>query len=348
MLMLYNTRKVTEYTENFTCGNDEKRMLMNNKLICAALMIAATGFNTAAETVEKIKYGDFENWVTRNVPESKIIGGKTKVLYEIAPDATINGDKAYSNMGGSPWATSNVMAKVVGITKGSNAVFPDTRATGNRCCKMTTLMEHCKAIGLINVDVVVAGSVFLGRFIEPVKSTKEPYSKMEMGIPFTKRPDALQFDYKLNMPENSDRVYSSGFGKKKTYKGHDNAEVYIILQRRWEDEEGNLYAKRVGTGREHFGATTAGWVNGHRLPVWYGDITSHPGYKPFMGLIPEEKSYYARNSKGKMVPVKEVGWDSPDAVPTHLLVMASAGSGTAYIGTLGLTLWIDNVGLVYK
>ena len=48
-----------------------------------------------------------------------------------------------------------------------------------------------------------------------------------------------------------------------------------------------------------------------------------------------------------MVPVKEVGWDSPDATPTHLLVMASAGSGTAYIGTIGLTLWVDNMGLVY-
>lgn len=299
------------------------------------------------ETFEMLKYGDFENWVTRNIPESHLIGGHTKQLYEIAPEAVIDGDKAYSNMGGSPWATSNIMAKVVGITKGSNAVFPDNRAPGNRCCKLTTLMENCKAIGLINVDVVVAGSIFLGRFFEPVRSTSEPYSKMEMGIPFRKRPTALRFDYKVQMPEKSDRIYSSGFGKKKTYLGHDNAEVYIILQRRWEDEDGNLYAKRVGTGREHFGSSTGGWVNGHKLPVWYGDITRHPGYKSFMGLIPEDKSYYARNSKGKMVPVKEVGWDSPDAVPTHLMVMASAGSGTAYIGTLGLTLWIDNIGLVY-
>ncbi len=301
----------------------------------------------SAETVEKIKFGDFENWVTRKVPESKIIGGNTKVLYEIAPNATIEGAKAYTNQGGSPWATSNVMAKVVGITKGSNAVFPDTRSAGNRCCKLTTLMENCKAIGLINIDVVVAGSIFLGKFIEPVTSTKEPYSKMEMGIPFTKRPKALQFDYKVSMPANPTKVYSSGFGKKKTYSGHDNSEVYIILQRRWEDENGNLYAKRVGTGREHFGASTSGWVNGHRLPVMYGDITGRPEYKSFMGLIPEDKSYYARNSKGKMVPVKEVGWDSPDATPTHLLVMASAGSGTAYIGTLGLTLWVDNMALVY-
>lgn len=323
------------------------RGIVRKYAAAAAIFAAASGLGASAQRFEPIKYGDFENWVTRNIPESRIIGGKTKTLYEIAPNATINGDKVYSNQGGSPWATSNIMAKVMGITKGSNAVFPDRRETGGRCCKMTTLMEQCKALGIINVDVVVAGSIFLGKFFEPVKSTSEPYSKMEMGIPYTGRPKALRFDYKVEVPKGGGRVYSSGFGKKKTLPGTDNAEVYIILQRRWEDEDGNLYAKRVGTGREHFGRSTQGWVNGHKLPVLYGDITSRPDYKSWMGLIPEDKSYYARNSKGKMVPVKEVGWDSPDATPTHLMVMASAGSGTAYIGTLGLTLWIDNVGLVY-
>lgn len=323
------------------------RGIVRKYAAAAAIFAAASGLGASAQRFEPIKYGDFENWVTRNIPESRIIGGKTKTLYEIAPNATINGDKVYSNQGGSPWATSNIMAKVMGITKGSNAVFPDRRETGGRCCKMTTLMEQCKALGIINVDVVVAGSIFLGRFFEPVKSTSEPYSKMEMGIPYTGRPKALRFDYKVEVPKGGGRVYSSGFGKKKTLLGTDNAEVYIILQRRWEDEDGNLYAKRVGTGREHFGRSTQGWVNGHKLPVLYGDITSRPDYKSWMGLIPEDKSYYARNSKGKMVPVKEVGWDSPDATPTHLMVMASAGSGTAYIGTLGLTLWLDNVGLVY-
>ncbi len=311
------------------------------------ILFSGVFFHVEAAKVEKIKFGDFENWVTRTIPESKIIGGHKKILYEIAPEASVEGNVPYTNQGGSPWATSNVLANVVGIVKGSNAVFPDQRAAGNRCAKLTCMMEECKAIGLINIDVCVAGSIFLGKFIEPVKSTSEPYSKMEMGIPFTKRPSALSFDYRLSMPANSDRTYSSGFGKKKTYPGHDNAEVFIILQRRWEDADGNIYAKRVGTGREHFGTTTNGWINQHQLPVMYGDITSRPEYKDFMGLIPEEKSYYARNSKGKMVPVHEVGWDSADATPTHMLVMASAGSGTAYIGTVGLTFWVDNFALVY-
>lgn len=304
-------------------------------------------FSVDAETVEPIKYGNMDNWVTRNIKESAVIGGKTKQVYEIAPNATINGDKPYTNQGGSPWATSNVMAKVAGVTKTSNAVFPDARGNG-RACKLTTRMEQCKALGLVNIEVLVSGSIFLGQFFEPVKSTSDPYSKMEMGIPFTKRPTALQFDYKVNMPPaGTGRIYSSGFGKKKQFQGNDAAEVYIILQRRWEDADGNLYAKRVGTGRERFHVGTNGWVNAHRLPVHYGDITKEPYYKSWMGLIPEDKSYYARNSKGKMVPVKEVGWDDQDATPTHLMVMASSGSGTAYIGTLDLTLWVDNFALVY-
>ncbi len=316
------------------------------KIITAILTFAAIAPATSLYAATPIKYGDFENWVTRSIKESGIIGGKTKTVYEIGPTQTITGDKPYSNLGGSPWATSNIMAKVVGITKTSNAVFPDTRSAGNKCCKLTTIMENCKAIGLIDIDVVVPGSIFLGHMFEPIKSTKSPYSKMEMGIPYTGRPSALQFDYKLSVPANSDRIYSSGFGSKKTLPGSDNAEAFIILQRRWEDADGNLYAKRVGTGRERMNKSTNGWVNGHKVKVLYGDITKNPAYKSYMGLIPEERNYYARNSKGKMVPVKEVGWDDADATPTHMLVMFSSGCGEAYVGTVGMTMWVDNVALV--
>lgn len=302
-----------------------------------------------AQTFELLPFGDMNRWIIRDIKESAIIGGNHKKVYEIAPDGTDTSGKPYTNQGGSPWATSNVLAKVAGITKTSNAVFPDVRAGFNgKSARLTTLIEHCKAIGIINIDVVVAGSIFLGKMIEPIKSTKNPYGNMEMGIEFDRRPTALRFDYQVEVPEGAGRTYSSGFGKKKHYEGTDEAEVFILLQRRWEDEDGNLYAKRVGTGRERFSKSSGGWVNGHQLKVKYGDITSDTGYQPYMGLIPEDRSYWARNSKGKMVPVKEVGWDSPDATPTHLLVMLSAGSGEAYIGTPGLTLWVDNVGLVYE
>lgn len=318
---------------------------MKKSLFLAAL-IAATATTTAfAEKVVPIKFGNMDQWVTRNIKESAVLGGKTKTIYAIGPTKTIDGAKAYKPEGGSPWASSNVYAKVMGVVKTSNAVFPEARGNG-KCAKLTTMLEKAKAVGIINIEVLVSGSIFLGRMIEPITSSKNPYAKLDMGIPFTDRPTALQFDYKLLAPLD-DRTQSTGFSAKKTILGRDFAEVYIILQRRWEDEKGNIHAARVGTGRRRLGATTKDWVNNYRIPVWYGDITKHQGYQKYMGLIPKDKSYSAFNSKGKMVPVVEEKWDDANATPTHMLVMASSGCGTAYVGTIGMTLWVDNFALVF-
>lgn len=319
-------------------------MMKRSLIILTACCFALIGMS---QTTEKIRYSDFENWVTRHIPESRVLGGKTKTVYEIGPTQTIEGAVAYRNKGGSPWATSNVYARVVGVNKASNAVVPDVHEGHGKCCKMSTILETCKVLGLVNMEVLVSGSIFLGQMLEPVTSTKSPYSKMEMGIPFTKRPKYLQYDYRVSVPANAQKIRSTGFGSKKTLSGKDNVEVFMLLQRRWEDADGNLYAKRVGTVRERYGASTAGWVNGHAAEVMYGDITKSPKFKSYMGLIPEDRSYYARNSKGKMKPVKEVGWDSADAVPTHLIIMASSGCGLAYEGTVGMTLWVDNFYLRY-
>ena len=307
----------------------------------------ATGILMAnAEIVLPIdNFGNFDHWVTRNIKESKIIGGKEKVVDEIGPTTTIKGDKPYTNMGGSKWGTSNVLAKVAGVVKTSCTVTPDTHGSG-KCAKLSTIYEHVKALGIINMDVLASGSIFLGQMMEPVSSTKNPYSKMNMGIPFKKRPKFLQFDYKLHHPGGS-IIYSSGFGKKKTLPGKDYAEVFILLQRRWEDADGNIHAARVGTGRERYGSSTANWVNNHRIEILYGDITKHPKYKSYMNLLNSDVVYYAKNSRGKMVKIQEEQWDDPDATPTHLIVMASAACGKAYTGTVGMTLWVDNFELVY-
>lgn len=317
------------------------------KRITALTSLLLTLLTAMGQNVELLPFGDLNSWVTRDIKESRLIGGKVKKCYAIGPTRTITGDKPYVPTGGSPWATSNVMAKVMGITKVSNAVYPEDRGNGNMCAKLCTLMENCHAIGVVNIDVVVAGTIFLGRMIEPIKSTSNPYEKMEVGIPFTRRPKALCYDYKLEIPANGVKTYSSGFGKKRETPGTDRAEVFIILQHRWEDAEGNIHAKRVGTGRELLGKDSNGWQNGHRLVVRYGDITGTPGYRPYMGLIKKDKSYYALNSKGVMVPVVEEGWDSSDATPTHMMIMFSSGSGEPYTGTLGTNFYIDNIALAY-
>ena len=294
-----------------------------------------------ALTLEPIPYGDFSRWTTRGITESKLIGGKHKTIYEIAPDNHIEGNRPYVNAGGSPWATSNVYAKVSGIVKASNTVSPASR-NGDRCAKLEAKMEEVKVLGIVNMDVMVAGSIFLGQVYEPISSTKGPFSKMEMGMPYTKRPVALVYDFQVDMPAGDCRTKSTGFSPKKTLKGRDNAEVYVLLQQRWEDSDGKLYARRVGTGRERYASSVA-WTKGHQLKIHYGDITGEKFYKPWMGLLNGEKAYYAKNSKGKLVAVEEVGWASPDASPTHVLVMASSTCGEPFVGTEGLTLYIDNI-----
>lgn len=317
---------------------------MKKSILSLATALVALASNNAS-AFELLSYGNFDHWITRQITESHILGGNTKTVYEIGPTQTIVGNKPYVNLGGSPWGTSNVYAKVHGIVKASNAVYPDTH-NGGQCAKLTTKLEHVKALGIINMDVLVGGTIFTGQMIEPVKSTSNPYANMNMGIRFTKRPKYLQFDYKLYAPSGS-RIYSSGFGKKKTLPGKDHAEVFLLLQYRWEDAKGNIHAKRVGTARQRFSTSTSGWVNAHRIPVLYGDIRNHSGYQSYMALIPKAKSYYARNSKGKMVPVVEEGWASADQTPTHAIVMCSSACGTAYEGTVGMTLWVDNIGFVY-
>lgn len=316
------------------------------KRICGRILIAllSIGFatGTSALRLEPINYGDFSHWLKRNVKESGVIGGATKTIYEIAPARFWAQNKPYVNQGGSPWATSNVYAKVKGVVKGSGTVVPADRG-GNLCAKMQTRMEQVKVLKLINMDVMVAGTIFLGRINEPISSTSKPFAKMEMGIPYTKRPVALVFDYRVDMPSTNTRTKASGLGAKKTLAGRDNAEVYVLLQRRWEDAQGNIYAHRVGTGRERYSHSSGGWVNGHKLPIRYGDISHQPGYKPWMGLLNGNKAYYARNSKGKLVPVHEVGWADSDEKPTHVLVMASSSCGEPYVGTEGVTLYVDNM-----
>ena len=309
-------------------------------IVLSALLFCV--FSAYSLRIEKIKYGDFSQWITRDITESKAIGGKTKTLYEIGPTAKLSGNNAYFNKGGSPWATSNVYAKVAGIVKGSNTVVP-ARVNGNVMAKMTSKMEEVKVLGIVNMDVMVAGTIFLGQINEPISSTKGPYSKMEMGVPYTKRPVALVFDYMVEMPATNSRTKATGFGSKKTLSGRDNAEVYVLLQKRWEDAKGNIHALRVGTGRERYGSSVP-LTRGHQLKINYGDITKKPFYKPYMGLLTGDKAPYAKNSKGKLVPVIEEGWASENETPTHVMVMCSSSCGEPFIGTEGLSLYIDNIG----
>ncbi|MDR0989412.1 MAG: PCMD domain-containing protein [Prevotellaceae bacterium] len=320
---------------------------MLQKLFCKGglLTICMLGLEaTAQPVVELLPYGNIDQWVVRIIKESAIIGGKVKYVYAVAPTDTVRGNEAYHNAGGSPWATSNVMARVAGVTKTNVSVFPEQRE-GGYCARLDTHLESVKVFGLIDITVLAAGSLFVGEVHEPIKSTKNPQKMLESGIPFTRKPTALAFDYKVRMSDRKQRIRATGFSRITDVEGVDYPEATLFLQKRWEDEAGNLYAKRIGTLVVRFEQSTD-WHNQAIFPILYGDITANPAYQDDrMRLQVEER--YAVNSKGESVPVKEVEWGGADEQPTHLVLQFASSHGGAYIGSPGNSLWIDNVGMVY-
>lgn len=322
--------------------------MINQRMIprlCTTGFIALCSASAMAQyKAEPIPFGNMDQWVTREIKESGIIGGNTKRVFAVGPTQTIAGSQAYKNLGGSPWATSNVMAKVAGVTKTNTSVFPEKRGDGY-AARLDTRMESVKVFGLLDITVLAAGSMFLGSVHEPIKGTKNPNKILQMGIPFTKKPIALQFDYKVKMSDRENRIRATGFSKISDVAGKDYPAVILFLQKRWEDAEGNIYAKRIGTIVNYYYHTTD-WHNNATYEVLYGDITGNPTYKPHMMRLQADERYSV-NSKGESVPVREVAWGDQADVPTHLILQFTSSHGGAYIGSPGNSLWVDNVKLVY-
>ncbi len=293
-----------------------------------------------------VKYGDFESWITREIKESAVVGGNTVTLYEIGPAQTWPANTAFVNQGGSPWRTSNVYAKVSGVTKSNVSAFPD-KHNGGKCVRLVTQELACKALGMVNITVIATGSLFTGGMVEPITSSSNPMAKMDAGVPFTKRPKAIKFDYKVQLSDGP-RIYESGFGKRKEIAGKDCCEAFILLQKRWEDDKGNIHALRIGTMWKRF-YTSNDWIDNASFDIHYGDITGSSYYQNFMELQNEssQRVYYAKNSKGKMTMIVEDGWADANTTPTHMLIVFNSSHGKAYEGTPGNSISIDNVKLVY-
>lgn len=317
------------------------------KTIFLLLAVMAGSSVYAQRKVEKVPFGDFEQWVVRYIKESGIIGGKTKILYAIGPTDTIQQNAPYKyGKKGNWWSVSSAYAKVSGIEKGSGTVSPEYRdAKNGYCCRMDSRLEEVTAMGIIDVRVQVSGTIFTGRTIEPIKTAKDPYQNIDFGVKFTKCPKAMLFDYKAKISPEQTVYVAKGLGKPKKTAGHDEAQAYCFLQRRWEDEDGNIFAERVATAYERYTKDQPTWVNDHEVPFHYGDISGEPYFKPYMALF---SSYMrAMNSKGKIVPIQEVGWAPEGTVPTHMIMSFTSGCYEAFTGQLGNTFWVDNIRLVY-
>ena len=311
-----------------------KRLTIATFLMCSILTMAQ-------EKIEFLPYGNMDSWAVRYIKESSLIGGQTRELYMIGKVDTVRENKPYAVKGGSPWGTSYAYAKVMGIETAAVNVTPEKRGNGY-CCKLETKLTVVKALG-IDTKAVATGSLFTGKLSDPMtmEGTKNPAKAINMGMKFTKRPKALMLDIKSQISQSGELKQANASTKVKTLQGNDEGEIILFLQHRWEDEDGRIFAYRVGTASEHI-SKTMDWQNNHRLEVRYGDISTQA--KPWEKLTKER--FMARNSKGKMVYIEEVGYKA-DVEPTHLIMQVSAGSVAPFVGCPGNTLWVDNIRLVY-
>ena len=291
----------------------------------------------------QLNYSQLDNWYSRKLKESVILSGETIELYGVGK---VSKDVDLTDMNlkdpASPWGTTNIYAKMV-LDVGNTRVIPEKRGNGY-CARLETKIRKDNIAGF-KVDVLLAGTLFLGETIEPVKGMKEPEKSASQGIPFTGMPKAVKFDYKYRIGKN--RVVATT--NVKPVSGEDKADFSILLQKRWEDEKGNVFATRIGGNRLFFTGTVNDWVNGATFPVFYGDATSQPQYDPkTMGLIPSVGKVYVKNSKGAMVPLVETGWGKPGEKPTHLIMyFTSSYEGMLYTGSTESVFWVDNIELIY-
>ena len=316
-------------------------------LSIAAVCLFSGSAYAQQSTVDAInKYGTFDSWSMRQVKESGVIGGATKTLYEFYgnQETVFTGKSSFSAPEGYLWRTNNVLAIVAGVVKTNNTIFPEERGDGY-CARIETHIEEVKALGVINMDVTCQGALLIGELPEPITTTKDPMAKVFYGVPFTGCPRAIAMDIKADV--GHEVVRGTGFSKLKPMGYPDSAEITVMLQKRWEDEEGVVHALRVGTAIWRISEDIPEWRNGYELKINYGDITGESWYRDYMGLKNDpESAYHALNSEGKNVIIREDGWAEPGTEPTHLIINIISSCGKAFYGGVGNTVWVDNVKVV--
>lgn len=316
-------------------------------LSLVAFVLSAFGLHAQESVVRLInETGRFDNWCVREIKESAIIGGQTEYLYEFYgnQDTLVTGKKPFKSPEDYLWRTNNVLAVVAGVVKTNNTVYPEKRGDGY-CARIETHIEDVKALGIVNMEVTCQGVLLIGELPEPITTTRDPMAKVFYGLPFTGRPKALRMDIKADV--GHEVIRGTGFSKLKPMGYPDFPEITIMLQKRWEDEDGNVHALRVGTGIERIMEDIPQWKNGYEIKVHYGDITQQPFYEDYMGLKTDpESAYHARNSKGENVIIQEDGWAEPGTQPTHMMIHILSSCGQAFYGGVGNVVWLDNVQVV--
>ena len=309
----------------------------------ALVLLLVTLLPARGQRLEPVPFGDFEHWTIRHIRESAILGGNVQTLYVVGPDETIDRNEPYDYKR-TIWASSNAYARVMGVTKTSVTVEPERGPSGT-CARLSTRFASCQVAGVAEIKVLATGALYWGRMLEPITGVKDPYSFIDWGIPFTKRPSALVLDCKAELPATGMLTKGTTF-QQKEFPGEDPCQIMFLLQKRWEDADGKVHALRVGTAVRRIGRSTD-WISSLRVPVLYGDASKQPGYRAGMELLRGERALYTVNSHGKRTAILEEGWAEPGTPCTHAVLQITAGCRGAFTGALGNTLWIDNVRLEY-
>lgn len=312
-------------------------------LAIIGLLAISNGLFAERRWTEPIPYGDMDEWQVRYIQESKLLGGQTKTLYALAATDTIRENKAYIPTEDNPWGSSATYAKFMGIETGiAGSIVPERRGYGY-CCKLQNVLTH---VNIGDIYAMVSGTLHMGQALEPLglAAKNRPYTATEFGVPFTQHPVALMLDYKATISE-ADSLITTERNKPEWIDGHDCAVVFVYLQYRWEDKEtGKIYARRVGTAYERICETIPEWINNHEIPIRWGNITTSADYQAYEGL--NQRDMMARNSRGKMVRVEEVGWSLDE--PTHVVMYISSSNAGVFRAYEGNTLWVDNLRWVYE
>ncbi len=163
--------------------------------------------------------------------------------------------------------------------------------------KLSTKMEEVKVLGIINPrrdGAPGARYYFSARSAQPILVDIRSLQETLHGNPVYEASQGACSRHPVDMPNVNTRIKSTGFGPKKTLKGRDKAEVYVMLQKRWGGCQGQYLCP---SGRHWprtlflFGTSEEGACAPHTL---HGDITKTACYKALHASSRWEKTHTMR------------------------------------------------------
>jgi hypothetical protein len=177
-------------------------------------------------------------------------------------------------------------------------------------------MESVAAPALVRM---AAATIFIGKFTDGFPSVSDPRSNITLGTPFSARPLSFSFSYTYQPgPNNEDEN-----GDPLSYG--DQCDVYLFLENR----DGSK-VKRVGTAWFRSGMTVSEWSR-ENITIKYGPLeASDPWFA------------YAQ-------PIEGEAWGDGTETVTHITILATSSfEGDFFKGSIGSTLELDDIELVYQ